>query len=66
MGMEPNYVFRFRVAERNSQGAWQEVPDRLQRVGFRSDTLGWAWRRIFTAIPKPGGIALPALAEDQP
>jgi inner membrane protein len=66
MGMEPNYVFRFRVAERDQHGSWQEVPDRLQRVGIRSDSLGWAWRRIFAAIPKPEATALPALPLEQP
>jgi inner membrane protein len=66
MGMEPSYVFRFRVAERDGQGVWQEVPERLQQVGFRSETLGWVWHRIFSAIPKPDATALPALAERQP
>jgi inner membrane protein len=66
MGMEPSYVFRFRVAERDEHGAWQEIPDRMQRVGLRSDSLGWAWRRIFASIPKPGATALPPLTGGQP
>lgn len=66
MGIEPSYVFRFRVAQGLPEGGWQVVPDSLQRVGFRRDSLGWSLRRIFRAIPKPGASALPALPKEQP
>jgi inner membrane protein len=66
MGMQPSYVFRFRVAEADAQGDWQEVPDRMQRIGIRRETFAWVWRRIFTALPKPGERALPPASEEQP
>ena len=54
MGLEPDYVFRFRVAERDADGAWQAIPEELERARFGVETLGWTWRRITTPEPKPG------------
>lgn len=67
MGIEPSYVFRFRIAQGiPGESGWVVGPDRLQRVGFRGDSLSWSLQRIFRAIPKPNAIALPAIQVHQP
>ena len=56
MGMPGHYTFRFIMARRDAQGAWQPiVPTRAPGGGtrslLRSDVLGQVWHRIFDQRP---------------
>lgn len=54
MGVEPNYVFRFRIATPGPDGGWELQRDTLESLRFRGDTLAWVYSRIFAPSPKPG------------
>ncbi|EKE76096.1 metal-dependent hydrolase [Oceanibaculum indicum] len=45
MGVEPNYVFTFKIAERNSPVTGMVPAKQLERVNDASQ-LSWLWRRI--------------------
>jgi inner membrane protein len=48
MGVEPDYSFRFAVAERDGEG-WREIPvEQLQWPWDASRRLPGLWRRIWT------------------
>ncbi|MCW5730125.1 MAG: metal-dependent hydrolase [Alphaproteobacteria bacterium] len=46
LGVEPNYVFTFRIAEFRQGMAAAVFPVRMPR-GYDLTQLGWLWRRIF-------------------
>ena len=46
MGVEPNYVFTFKIAERNSPVTGMVPAKQLERVNDAAQ-LSWLWRRIF-------------------
>jgi inner membrane protein len=46
MGVEPNYVFTFKIAERNSPITGMVPAEQLERVNDAAQ-LSWLWRRIF-------------------
>jgi inner membrane protein len=46
MGMEPNYVFTFKVGERANPHARPTPPVQLQ-VNWDTRKLGWLWQRIW-------------------
>ena len=50
MGLEPNYVFRFKIAK---AGNLYSIPIREERVRMRPDWshLIWVWKRIWQPIP---------------
>ncbi len=50
MGGEPNYVFRFKVAELGGDGPVPTPDEQLDRE-FSSETLPWIWRRIWASEP---------------
>lgn len=62
MGSEPDYTFRFAVAERDGEG-WREIPPRQLRwpweAARRLDTL---WTRIWN---EPSAMSLPASGEPE-
>jgi hypothetical protein len=51
MGLEPNYVFSFKVAQ---TGNPQAIPSKSERVfGERGwEQLNWVWQRIWTDTPE--------------
>lgn len=57
MGAEPDYSFRFAVAERNG-GTWRGIPPEQLRMPWQSRRqLGMLWERIWH---EPGAAAQPA------
>jgi inner membrane protein len=51
MGAEPDYTFRFAVAERN-RGGWREIaPQQLQWPWEARERLGAMWQRIWISPP---------------
>lgn len=54
MGLEPVYIFQFKVGETGNFGA---VPTHSKRVRDKQDLhrLRWVWERIWTAEPVMGG-----------
>ena len=51
MGAEPDYSFRFAVAERAGDG-WREIPPRQLRWPWEARRrLGWVWQRIWKQPP---------------
>jgi inner membrane protein len=52
MGMEPDYVFRFKVAALSDA---RPIPLKDARLQTRRDwdLLGWVWKRIWAPIPPP-------------
>lgn len=46
LGVEPNYVFTFRIAEFRQERPVLIYPERMPR-GYDLTQLGWLWRRIF-------------------
>jgi hypothetical protein len=48
MGAEPDYIFRYVVAEINEQGSWRPVPVvRLDGAFEDRSRLGKVWERIW-------------------
>jgi inner membrane protein len=58
MGAEPDYIFRYVVAESDEQGNWRPIPvERLEWTFDNRAHLGKIWRRIWhSPDPKTFGI----------
>lgn len=49
MGFEPDYFFRYQIAQRDAQGEWLPLQD-IQLLDIKENRfrgLSWMWRRIF-------------------
>lgn len=53
MGMEPNYFFRFQLAEIRDGEAMTLVPHQLKMPRNVKAGLHWVWQRIWTTRPGP-------------
>jgi hypothetical protein len=48
MGAEPDYIFRYVVAEIDEEGNWRPIPvERLHRAFEDRSRLGRLWQRIW-------------------
>lgn len=54
MGVEPDYVFRFKVGEVSNPHAVPTAPERVAASRNR-ERLSWLWRRIWSETPDPAG-----------
>jgi inner membrane protein len=47
MGMEPDYFFRFSLAEDNGHGVVPAIPNRVRVESNREEGIRWVWQRIW-------------------
>ena len=62
MGLEPSYVFRFKVGEAAGYRAIPSPSSRIRDEG-RLEQLRWVWQRIWTENPEIGGLQKQARGE---
>lgn len=55
MGLEPDYFFRYEIADRNEHGDWVAVPEitQMPESGDNAKMLSWIWRRIYDSNATP-------------
>jgi inner membrane protein len=52
MGMEPNYFFRFKLADINGENVTATPPNRVRMTTNRREGIRWVWQRIWNASPQ--------------